>query len=77
MIANYDRDFEECRIPLLLPMMFFYLQVKMTTNRFPYVLGFYRRNLFLITDVLLNKYLWNGRMAVINRKFMEAEHLER
>lgn len=77
MIANYDRDFEECRISLLLPMMFLHLQVKMTTKRFSYVLGFYRRNLFLITDVLLNKYLWNGRMAVINQKFMEAEHLER
>lgn len=60
MSANYDRDFEECLIPLLLPMMFLHLQVKMMTNRFPYVLGFYRRNLFLITDVLLNKYLWNG-----------------
>ena len=23
MSANYDRDFEECLIPLLLPMMFF------------------------------------------------------
>jgi len=77
MSANYDRDFEECLIPLLLPMMFLHLQVKMMTNRFPYVLGFYRRNLFLITDVLLNKYLWNGRMAVISQKFMETEHLER
>lgn len=77
MSANYDRDFEECLIPLLLPMMFLYLQVKMATNQFPYVLGFYRRNLSLITDVLLNKYLGNGRMAVINHKFMETEHFER
>ena len=28
MSANYDRDFEECRIPLLLPMIFFICRSK-------------------------------------------------
>ncbi len=57
MNADYEGDFEARLIPLLLSMIFLHLQVKLATNRFPYVLEFYHRNLFLITDVLLNKYL--------------------
>lgn len=53
MIANYDRDFEECRIPLLLPMMFFLFAGQNDDQ-----------SIFVCTRILSSKFILDYRCIV-------------